>query len=69
MNIEGDLLTVTETARILRLQPSTIRKWLLDKRLAHVKLGRRVFLRRADLDALLERSFRPAARVEGGGTQ
>jgi excisionase family DNA binding protein len=55
-----DLLTVPETAHLLRLRPSTIRKWLLEKKLAHVKLGRRVFLRRTDLSALLESSFVPA---------
>ena len=55
-----DLLTVSESAALLRLQPSTIRKWLLEKRLSYVKLGRRVFLRRADLNALLEESFVPA---------
>jgi excisionase family DNA binding protein len=58
--MESDLLTVLETASLLRLRPSTIRKWLLEKKLSYVKLGRRVFLRRADLNTLLEESFVPA---------
>lgn len=52
-----DLLTVSETAAFLRLQPSTVRKWLLEGRLTHLKLGRRVFMRRVDLDHLLEESL------------
>ncbi len=58
--MESDLLTVLETASLLRLRPSTIRKWLLEKKLSYVKLGRRVFLRRADLQTLLEESIVPA---------
>jgi excisionase family DNA binding protein len=55
-----ELLTVPETAALLRLRPSTIRKWLLEKKLSYVKLGRRVFLRKADLQTLLEESIVPA---------
>jgi len=62
MQPEVDLLTVPEAAQLLRIRPSTVRKWLLERKLAHVKLGGRVFLRRADLTALLEKSFVPAAQ-------
>lgn len=59
------LLTVAEAASLLRLKPSTIRAWLLKKRVPFVKLGRRVFLRRADLEALIEASLVPASSGEG----
>lgn len=55
----SDLLTIPETASILRLQVSTIRAWLLQRKLPHVKLGRRVFLRRGDTDLLIEAGIVP----------
>ena len=58
--LPGDLLDVPESARYTHLQRSTIRSWILNRRLPHVKLGRRVFLRRQDLDRLIAKSFVPA---------
>lgn len=55
-----DLLTVSEGALFLRLRPSTIRAWILHRRIPYLKLGGRVCLRRADLETLLERSLVPA---------
>lgn len=56
-----DLLTVVEAAEFLRLQESTIRAWVLQRRIPFVKLGgKRVFFRRADLHALIARSVVPA---------
>lgn len=51
-----DLLTVPESAIFLRLRPSTIRSWILHRRVPYVKLGGRVCIRRADLEALIEQS-------------
>jgi excisionase family DNA binding protein len=57
----SDLLTVTEAAGLLRLQVSTIRAWVLHRRIPFVKLGgKRVFFRRADLEALVTASIVPA---------
>ena len=56
----GELLDVPESARYTHLQRSTIRSWILQKKLPHVKLGRRVFLRKRDLDRLIAQSFVPA---------
>ena len=53
---QSDLLTVAEAATFLRLRNSTIRAWLLKKKIAYLKLGSRVFLRRRDLLLLLEKS-------------
>lgn len=55
-----DLVTVPEAAALLHLKESTIRAWLLRRRLAHVKLGRRVFLRTSDLQAIIDSSLVPA---------
>lgn len=53
---QTDLLNVTEAASLLRLKASTIRSWLLERRIPFVKLGGRVFLRRADLQSLIDKS-------------
>jgi hypothetical protein len=56
---ETELMTLNETAKFLRLKISTLRAWRLNKRnLAFVRLGRKVFVRRADAEALI------AANVE-----
>jgi excisionase family DNA binding protein len=56
----SELLTLPEAAELLRLKPSTLRKWILKRRLHYVKLGARVFIRRSDIDALISRSVIPA---------
>jgi excisionase family DNA binding protein len=53
---DGGLLTVPETAALLRLKPSTVRAWVLRRKIPYVKVGRLVRLRRADVDALIEAS-------------
>lgn len=55
-----DLLDVDEGAAFCHVKPSTIRSWILKRRIPFVRLGRRVFLRRTDLDHLIERSVIPA---------
>jgi excisionase family DNA binding protein len=57
---ETGLLTVVESASLLRLKPSTIRAWILHRKIAHVKLGGRVFLRRSDCEGLIAASVVPA---------
>jgi excisionase family DNA binding protein len=57
----SDLLTVGEAADLLRLKVSTIRAWVLQRRIPFVKLGgKRVFLRRQDIQALVTASLVPA---------
>jgi excisionase family DNA binding protein len=57
---ESELLTVAESAAMLRLKPSTVRAWILAKRIPYVKLGGRVFLRRSDCEVLIAASVVPA---------
>ena len=56
----SELLTVSEASAILRLKPSTIRSWLLKKKVTSVKLGGRVFIRNRDCLALIEAGVVPA---------
>jgi excisionase family DNA binding protein len=62
---ESDLLTVAETAAALRFQPSTVRAWILHRKLPYCKLGRRVFIRRRDVEILIASSIVPAQPREG----
>ncbi len=55
-----DLLTVAEVASLLRLKPSTVRAWVLRRRIPYVKVGRLVRVRRADVEAVIERGVVPA---------
>jgi excisionase family DNA binding protein len=56
----SDLLTLAEAASRLRLKVSTLRDWILKRRLSYVKVGRLVRIRRSDLEALIEMSLVPA---------
>jgi excisionase family DNA binding protein len=45
--MSNELLTVPELAALLRVRVSTIRSWVLHKRIPYVKLGRILFDRAA----------------------
>jgi excisionase family DNA binding protein len=52
------LLTVRETASVLRLSQSAIRSWILQKKIPYIKLqNKAVRIRRSDLDALIAASL------------
>jgi excisionase family DNA binding protein len=55
-----ELLTLPEASAVLRLQLSTLRAWILKRRIAYVKLGARVLIRRSDCEALIAASIVPA---------
>lgn len=61
---EAGLLTIAEAAVLLRLQPSTIRAWVLRRKIPYVKVGRLVRLRRADVEGLIAASLVPARPAE-----
>ena len=62
---EKDLLTIPEAAEFLRLKISTIRAWLLNRRLPFVKLGGRVFLRERNLREYVDSCVVPAKLRNG----
>lgn len=51
-----DLLNVHEASKELRLSIHTIRAWVYQGRIPFVRLGRRVLLRRADLEAFVNKN-------------
>jgi excisionase family DNA binding protein len=57
---ESALFTLAEASSLLRLKISTLRAWILHRKIAHVKLGGRVFLRKSDCEALIAASLVPA---------
>jgi excisionase family DNA binding protein len=54
------LLTVCEAAAALRVKTSTMRAWILKRRIPKQKSGGKVLLRRCDLEEFLSRGFVPA---------
>jgi len=62
--MSSDLMTVVEASEMLRLRQSTVRRWILEQRVTYVKLGRRVYLRRSDLNNLISSSVIPARTRE-----
>jgi excisionase family DNA binding protein len=55
MSVESDLMTVPEAAEFFRVKVSTIRAWVLYRRIPFLKLGGKlVRFRRRDLEAFLE---------------
>ncbi|MCG7426026.1 helix-turn-helix domain-containing protein [Helcobacillus sp. ACRRO] len=54
----ADLMTVKETAEYLRRTESALR-WLIYTEVAppHAKLGGRIYFRRSDVDAWVDRQF------------
>ena len=59
-----ELLTVGEAGKKLRLQESTIRAWILKRRIPFVRLGRRVFVRDADCQNLINANVVMPGRQE-----
>jgi excisionase family DNA binding protein len=53
------LLTVKEAAQRLACTEAAIRKWLHQRRLPAVKIGRLVRLRQTDLEAAIAKGVRP----------
>ncbi len=52
----SELLNLKEGARELKLSIHTLRAWTYQKRIPFVRLGRRVLLRREDLEEFVNRN-------------
>jgi excisionase family DNA binding protein len=57
---DSGLLTLAETASLLRLKVSTLRAWVLRRQIPYVKVGRLVRIRRSDVETLVTASVVPA---------
>ena len=51
------LLTVSEASELLRLRPNTLQNWLSQGRLKRVKIGRRTFISRKEVEGLLSKAL------------
>lgn len=54
------LLSVEAASERMGLKPVTLRLWLSQRKLARVKLGRRVFIPESEVQRLIERNTIPA---------
>ena len=66
---DESFLTVAEVAELLRLNQQTVRNWIDAGSLPAVRVGRRVRIKRSDLNRILESGYRgtppPASTIEG----
>jgi excisionase family DNA binding protein len=58
---EDSFLTVAEVAELLKLNQQTVRNWIDQGSLPALRVGRRVRIKRSDLDRVLENAY------SGGG--
>jgi excisionase family DNA binding protein len=54
------LLSVEATCEVTGLKAPTIRAWANRRKIASVKLGRRLLIPEAEVEKLIERNLRPA---------
>ena len=65
-NMEESFLTVADVAELLKLNQQTVRNWIDQGSLPALKVGRRVRIRRSELERVLQQAERtPAAQDTG----
>ena len=57
-----ELYRISTLAQVLDTAPQTIRSWIHSGKLPAVKIGRNLYIKRKDVDALVERAT-PARRA------
>lgn len=57
MNDDYELLNLKEGANGLKVSIHTMRAWVFQKKIPVVRLGRRVLLRRVDLENLIDKNI------------
>ena len=60
-NLEDTFLTVAEVAELLKLNQQTVRNWIDQGSLPALRVGRRVRIRRSDLERVLEQGSTTAS--------
>jgi excisionase family DNA binding protein len=58
-DLPESFLTVAEVAELLKLNQQTVRNWIDQGSLPAVRVGRRVRIKRSDLDQILEAGYQP----------
>ncbi len=61
------LMDVPTGSAYLRVGQSTLRRWIAEGKLAVIRLGRRVLIRREALEELIERSERLSRKADAKG--
>jgi len=56
----SDLLTVPEFAARLKVTVACVRRWLVEKRVATVKVGRLIRIPSIEADRIIDEGYRPA---------
>jgi excisionase family DNA binding protein len=56
----SELVSIEEAARLLGIRPITVRTWAAARKIARVKLGRRVLIPCTEITRLIEQSTIPA---------
>lgn len=57
----SELIDANEAAKILQVNPTTVRRWCHDKKIPHVKFpSGRIKFYREDIEAMLIPKFRPS---------
>jgi len=56
-NVLHPLMTVKEASEMLRLSKNTLNNWLSQGRIKRVKIGRRTFIARQEIDDLLSNAL------------
>lgn len=59
---DRQLLTVAEFADNLRITHSCARRWILERRIESIKIGRLVKIPRSEVERLITAGLRPARR-------
>jgi excisionase family DNA binding protein len=67
MNQIQTLLTVSQFAEALRVTPACIRKWILERRIATIKVGRCVRIPDTEAARIVEAGLRPARPAKPAG--
>lgn len=57
------LITAGEAATMLRTSKGTIHNWLSQRRLERVKVGRKTFLRRKEIESIIDGNYRAIAEA------
>jgi excisionase family DNA binding protein len=58
MTEENHLIKVDEFAAALRVKPSCVRRWILERRISTVKLGRLVRIPISEIERIVQSGFR-----------
>lgn len=66
-NLEDTFLTVAEVAELLKLNQQTVRNWIDQGSLPALRVGRRVRIRRSELEQMLERGSTAAGSPSASG--